>query len=442
MTTRIRRYTPIQVLYHWAIAVGLVVLTVTGLAISFSYPGTAWWFGWHLYAAWLFLLATVVHVWHDTVTLRSFDEMWMTRQTIRDIVARLRSLDRGPDGPKYGKYAPGQIVFHWLLVLDLLGITLTGFVLWQPSRAYVAPLWLPWGWAAIGYSRLVHQALTYGLVVLVVGHVYFALLVPKNWMFLRSILAGSVNEATYAVRHRPVLVETVVGREPGLARRGFLKGSVAIAVVALGSAILGRLSGWASLVSPRPAMAAPAKLLAFDSALCTGCQTCMTVCSTYNSGKSSLELARLVVPRHPFNSTFAEQVNYEPRPCLQCFDAPCANACPVAAIQIDAASGTYARVIDERACIGCGRCVETCAALYGVGRAKLDPDKGKAIKCHQCWGSPRCVSWCPNAALRYVPTAALAPTTREVAGIRAMVEQSYRVVINEDRVRELGYPQS
>lgn len=455
--TRIPRYTPTQILYHLTMFLAIGVLVLSGLAISLSWGSTAGWFTWHLYATWVFLLATVVHVWHDTVSRPLFENMWITRQTVRNILTRLRGLTGATkEVPKYGKYAPGQIFFHWILTLDLLGLIITGFALWEPTRSLTAPFWLWWGWDAISYFRVLHQVFTFALIALLLGHLYFALLVPKNWIFLRSIVTGGVDRDKYAIRHElpaeasspagsaAIIAEAVLTDAPtgAVPRRRFLKGSVAVVFVAIGSAILGKISGLANLLGPRPAMAAPNALLAFDPALCTGCQTCMVVCSTYNSGRVSLELARLVVPRHPFNSTFAEQVNYEPRPCLQCADAPCANACPVAAIQVDRASGTNARVIDERACIGCQKCIDVCAQLYGVGRVRFDPDRQKALKCHECYGSPRCVSWCPNAALRFTKASALAPGSRQIGTTRQMIEQDYRLVLNSDRVRELGYPQT
>jgi Fe-S-cluster-containing dehydrogenase component len=40
------------------------------------------------------------------------------------------------------------------------------------------------------------------------------------------------------------------------------------------------------------------KVLVFDPFICTGCMRCMTTCSTYNNGATSLAKARLQVARH------------------------------------------------------------------------------------------------------------------------------------------------
>lgn len=247
-----------------------------------------------------------------------------------------------------------------------------------------------------------------------------------------------------------VLHEVVLDDDPPASdlseagRRSFLKRISAIGAAGIGAATVGVTSIVATFLSARPAMAAPNAYLVLDPALCTGCRTCMIVCSTYNNGgEGSMELARLTVPRHPFHSTWEvmKPVNYEPRPCLQCTDAPCVNACPVGAIQTDHRSGTNARVIDENACIGCKACIEACESVYEIPRIQFDPAKNKAIKCHLCAGNPQCVSWCPNHAINFVSAEEFAPRTKNTKGHVTNVEQDYRIVRAEDRIRELGYPQ-
>lgn len=245
-----------------------------------------------------------------------------------------------------------------------------------------------------------------------------------------------------------VLHETIIEDEPadagGADRRGFLKTVTGAGLAGIGAAIAGGASLVSTFASSRPAMAAAKGYLALDPALCTGCRTCMVACSTYNNnGEASMELARLTVPRNPFHSTWetTKPVNYEPRPCLQCADAPCLKVCPVGAIQVDYKSGTNARVIDQYACIGCRRCQDACETSYGIPRIQFDAQRNKAIKCHLCGGNPQCVSWCPNHAINYVSAEDFKPRTKNANGQLVNVEDDYRIVRGEDRIRELGYPQ-
>lgn len=202
--TQLRRRDATQIAYHWVNFAAIASLSFTGLAIYFGASGTANYFAGHLWAAWIFLAALVVHIWHDMVTLKQLERMWVTRQDLRDTMKRLRGAGGASAEPasKHGHYKVEQIVFHWVLALDLLGLVITGLILWQPGRILVAPFWMPWGWDAIFFARVLHQVFTLGLLVLVLAHVYFALLVPKNRIYLKSIFTGRVPLAQYAEEHR------------------------------------------------------------------------------------------------------------------------------------------------------------------------------------------------------------------------------------------------
>ena len=206
---QLKRYDTTQIIYHWVTVISIAVLLISGLFIYFNYRGTAQYFTWHLWATWVFLLSTIIHIWHDTVTLKRFNNIWMSRQDWRDAIKRVQVLFGVSAGsaPKYRHYNPAQIAFHWIVTADLLGLVVTGFILWKPARLFVAPFWLPWGWDAVFVARVLHQLFTFGLLVLILGHVYFAVLVPKNWPLLKSIFVGRVRLASYAKEHEvPPLV--------------------------------------------------------------------------------------------------------------------------------------------------------------------------------------------------------------------------------------------
>ncbi len=137
----------------------------------------------------------------------------------------------------------------------------------------------------------------------------------------------------------------------------------------------------------------------FDPALCTGCQSCEAACTTYNYGNSNPSLSRIQIIRDPFKP---EINNFDPTPCFQCESPHCLPVCPVAALRIDVTSGTNARIIDETECIGCRKCIDACSEAHGIARIRFDETRNTALKCHLCYGSPRCVKYCPNGALQYV----------------------------------------
>lgn len=189
-----------QVAYHWANFAAILVLTTTGLAIFFGAEGTAGLFAWHLWAAWVLVAALIFHVWYSTAAWRRFDRMWITGSDWKNAISRARHGESV--APKHKHYKFEQIVFHWFIALDVIGLIVTGLILWKPSRMWMGLFWLPWGWDAVYFARVLHDFFTFVLVAAVMAHIYFALCVPKNWLLLRSMFNGRVPLDEYAKDHR------------------------------------------------------------------------------------------------------------------------------------------------------------------------------------------------------------------------------------------------
>lgn len=198
---QLKRRDAAQIAYHWVNAVAIVSLTVTGLAISFGYTNTADLFLWHLWGAWVFLAALVFHIWYSTVRFKHFHRMWASLEDIAGAMKRLPGANAEP-APKHGFYKVEQIALHWAFAGVLLVVVITGFILWKPGRDFVGPFWMPWGWDAVFLARTIHQIFTFILIAFVIAHVYFAVLVPKEWPLLKSIFTGKVPYAWYAKEHR------------------------------------------------------------------------------------------------------------------------------------------------------------------------------------------------------------------------------------------------
>lgn len=121
---------------------------------------------------------------------------------------------------------------------------------------------------------------------------------------------------------------------------------------------------------------------------CTGCRLCELACSMHNAGTFNPGLARIRV-HHQVEDLCT------PVACTQCEEESCILACPMRAIERDAATGVV--LIDLDACDGCAECVEACP--YGaMGWNALDETP---FKCDECGGQPVCVPICPSEALAY-----------------------------------------
>jgi anaerobic carbon-monoxide dehydrogenase iron sulfur subunit len=121
---------------------------------------------------------------------------------------------------------------------------------------------------------------------------------------------------------------------------------------------------------------------------CIGCGKCELACAfTHASGGVPGRSRIHVLRRGADRGT--------PLTCLQCHDAACVRICPAGALTRQPATGAIG-LADAR-CIRCGMCVAACP--FG----NMIPEAGHTVaKCDLCGGEPRCVAFCPSAALEIV----------------------------------------
>lgn len=140
-------------------------------------------------------------------------------------------------------------------------------------------------------------------------------------------------------------------------------------------------------------------LLIADPVKCTGCKICQLVCSyskekVFNPAKARLRVDRIESPA--LDVIMA---------CHQCTKPPCAEVCPVNAIN---RNGRGVMTVNTDKCIGCGLCVENCP----LGAINLHPDNNVPMFCDQCG---QCVKYCPVKTLRLVEINVLANEKREAS---------------------------
>jgi protein NrfC len=206
-------------------------------------------------------------------------------------------------------------------------------------------------------------------------------------------------------------------------RREFLVGSgAAIAAGALTvcspeSAALAEPVPAAATVSYEPS----AGYVVYDSRLCLGCQSCMFACSMTHEGEGNPSVSRIQIIRdapsftkYPYDIVMSV--------CRQCVTPLCVQNCPTGACHVDAANGNVRR-IDEKKCIGCKRCINSCPQR--PHRTIWNAAKKKSTKCDLCTDAPywsqkggpdghqACVENCPAKALKLVKEP---PPQMDVAG--------------------------
>jgi Fe-S-cluster-containing hydrogenase component 2 len=192
-----------------------------------------------------------------------------------------------------------------------------------------------------------------------------------------------------------------------VSRRRFLVGSGAV----VGSAVAATVAGFsiappkaeagpeASTLLPTASQGAacegPAAVgksmgfVSYDPTNCAGCRTCLAVCSLYHEGAVNPELARIQIVAPVLKIFDAHGVT-----CKQCEGPECLYVCPTKALHVDPKTG--ARVIDQKLCIGCKRCISACPQ-YPNSPIRFNTATNKSLKCDLCDGDPQCVKFCPKS---------------------------------------------
>ena len=201
----VRRFTITERALHWVLAFGFLALLVSGLVLYLPELSvlvarrplvkTV-----HLYTgiAWLVALALVLALGRKRLiaTLRELDRF------DGDDRAWLRGRRSSP-----GKFNAGQKLNAALTAAFTLLFAVSGFLLWYGERDTRF---------RFASTILLHDGLMYVSLLLLVGHLYLALLRPATRHSLRGITTGYVR-ADWARRRHPQWVAELEREEPGRA---------------------------------------------------------------------------------------------------------------------------------------------------------------------------------------------------------------------------------
>jgi len=124
------------------------------------------------------------------------------------------------------------------------------------------------------------------------------------------------------------------------------------------------------------------KKLMVNSTKCTGCRSCMLVCSFTHADEGNYHDSSIKIVSEEARG------RHTPVLCQFCEAPPCAAACPVGALSKQSATGAIE--VDPDLCTGCESCVGACPfhAMF------FDQKNQKAFTCDLCRGNPECVKVC------------------------------------------------
>lgn len=199
-----QRYDAVQIFVHWFFLVGLVVLFITGFIIfkmdyflsvypQLSAVGLRNLVAYHWYFVVILFALTIFHVVYDTIIIRKFQEVNITRLDLRNFIKIARNFfGITRNYPKLEKYHPMQKMLHWIMAVVFFLLGFTGLTIWSPFLDFVRAIGLGSfeEWLYIVNSRYLHDLLTFLFVALMIGHFYFSVLIPANWKVFRGMTRG------------------------------------------------------------------------------------------------------------------------------------------------------------------------------------------------------------------------------------------------------------
>jgi formate dehydrogenase subunit gamma len=196
------RYTANERTNHWFIAIAFVLAALSGLALF--HPSLFWLSNLFGGGPWtrivhpiIGLIMTVAFallaqaLWKDN-RMQSRDWQWL-RQA-KDVVN-----NREERLPEVGRYNAGQKLLFFVLVFCMLGLLLSGLVIW---REFLSP-YFPIG--AIRLASVAHALCAFILICAIIVHIYSAIWVKGS---IRAMTRGVVTPGWAWKHHRAWFRET------------------------------------------------------------------------------------------------------------------------------------------------------------------------------------------------------------------------------------------
>lgn len=200
----LKRYTASERANHWVVAISFVLLALSGLAffhpaffpLTQLFGGGPWTRILHPYIGVLMALAfilMVIRFWRLNI-MEARDRQWIKE------APQLATKDHHVM-PEQGKYNGGQKLLFWLLVASMLGLTVSGVLMWRA--------WWNLPIELVRASVVLHAVSAFALFGLIILHIYAAIWTRGT---LRAMVYGTVNRA-WAKYHHPLWYRKMTGEK-------------------------------------------------------------------------------------------------------------------------------------------------------------------------------------------------------------------------------------
>ncbi|GGY65200.1 formate dehydrogenase subunit gamma [Pseudoduganella albidiflava] len=192
----IERYKPNERTNHWITAISFVLLAVSGLALF--HPAMSWmavflgggqwtrilhpFIGIVMFVSFLVL---VLRFWHHNF-LDATDRQWLKQMD--DVLA-----NREEKLPRIGKYNAGQKLLFWVLIVSMVGLLLTGIVMWRAWFSHLFAI------DVIRVASLLHAFFAFVIILSIIVHVYAGIWIKGS---MGAMIRGTVTYG-WARKHHP-----------------------------------------------------------------------------------------------------------------------------------------------------------------------------------------------------------------------------------------------
>jgi formate dehydrogenase subunit gamma len=207
----VQRYTPNERSNHWLTAICFVMLALSGLALFHPamfwltnlFGGGTWTRILHPFVGvvmFLSFMGLVLRFWHHNM-IEKRDVQWLKQ--IGDVVTNQEERL-----PEVGRYNAGQKLLFWALLVSMIGLLLTGLVIW---RSYFAHLFAI---DVVRFAALLHAFFGFVIICAIIVHIYAAIWIKGA---MGAMVRGTVSYAWVRQHHRGWYKE-IVARERAKAR--------------------------------------------------------------------------------------------------------------------------------------------------------------------------------------------------------------------------------
>jgi len=193
---RVMRHKPFDRLYHWFMAVCVIVLMATAflpiLGVKFEWLDIHWITG-------LVLTALILTHIVRALIFQDWRHMWIGFADLRELwrtAANLFGSRKEPPLP--GKYDASQKLYHFVVAVVILAVVGSGLLMLLKIDT---PLWNrnPYLLSADtwGVIYVIHGMAAMAIVAIFIVHLYFTL-TPPGWYMLRAMIRGWISSKEYA----------------------------------------------------------------------------------------------------------------------------------------------------------------------------------------------------------------------------------------------------